>query len=231
MLSNTLITLVLPRVSEMKKFIVLTFGFLGWAFYEVSGGDEFEPAPVETAAVAPESGEETTAPAASGDQVVLAKATTTDTAATQSEPRSPAPRAARASFANQKPVMRKPDAAELDAVDPAVLAAFTAPKEVAKDLADAADAKLNGDTTVADSELVDGGILAGQLQADLRTVTGNRVNMRNGPGTKYSIVARLTRGQEVEVLSNPGNGWLKLRVVENNRIGWMAEFLVTASAE
>jgi uncharacterized protein YgiM (DUF1202 family) len=217
----------------MKKFIVLTFGFLGWAFYEVSGGDEFEPTPVQTAAQASESAEETKSadPVSSSDQVILAKATTTDPAATQSEPRSPAPRAARASFANQKPVMRKPDAAELDAVDPAVLAAFTAPKEVAKDLADAADAKLNGTSTVADSELVDGGILAGQLQADLRTVTGNRVNMRNGPGTKYSIVARLTRGQEVEVLSNPGNGWLKLRVVENNRIGWMAEFLVTASAE
>ena len=28
----------------MKKFILLTFGFLGWAFYEMSGGADFVPA-------------------------------------------------------------------------------------------------------------------------------------------------------------------------------------------
>ena len=27
----------------MKKFIFLTFTFLAWAFYEMSGGDEFQP--------------------------------------------------------------------------------------------------------------------------------------------------------------------------------------------
>ena len=34
----------------MKRFILLTFGFLGWAFYEMSGGADFQPASVRMAA-------------------------------------------------------------------------------------------------------------------------------------------------------------------------------------
>ena len=54
--------------------------------------------------------------------------------------------------------------------------------------------------------------------------------MRTGPGTNFSVMAQLRRGDSVEVLRE-SEGWLKLRVVESNRIGWMADFLVTASAE
>ena len=68
-----------------------------------------------------------------------------------------------------------------------------------------------------------------QLIADIRTISGNNVNMRMGPGTRYNVVAKLRRETEVQVLQNPGNGWLKLRVVESGRVGWMAEFLVTAA--
>ena len=28
----------------MKRFVLLSFGFLGWAFYEMSGGADFESA-------------------------------------------------------------------------------------------------------------------------------------------------------------------------------------------
>ena len=34
----------------MKRFILLTFGFLGWAFYEMSGGADFQPASARMAA-------------------------------------------------------------------------------------------------------------------------------------------------------------------------------------
>ena len=33
-------------------------------------------------------------------------------------------------------------------------------------------------------------------------------------------------GEKVAILQEPGNGWLKLRVVETNRIGWLAASLV-----
>ncbi|MHA7851840.1 SH3 domain-containing protein [Roseovarius sp.] len=65
---------------------------------------------------------------------------------------------------------------------------------------------------------------------DIRTIAGTAVNMRAGPGTQYDRIARLTRGDEVAALQDPGNGWLKLRVVETGRVGWMAGGLVAASA-
>ncbi|MCF2905717.1 SH3 domain-containing protein [Octadecabacter sp. CECT 8868] len=34
----------------MKSYVWLTFGFMGWAYYEMSGGSEFLPVEIETAA-------------------------------------------------------------------------------------------------------------------------------------------------------------------------------------
>jgi len=64
---------------------------------------------------------------------------------------------------------------------------------------------------------------------DIREVTAARVNMRNGPGQTFNVLAKLTAGQQVEILQDPGDGWVKLRVVDNGRVGWMADFLLTAS--
>lgn len=68
--------------------------------------------------------------------------------------------------------------------------------------------------------------LASYAQRDLRHVKGNRVNMRNGPGTGYSVLDTLSRNTQVEVLQNPGSGWVKLQVLNSGRIGWMAESLL-----
>mmetsp|Transcript_28995 Transcript_28995/g.55613 ORF Transcript_28995/g.55613 Transcript_28995/m.55613 type:complete len:187 (+) Transcript_28995:148-708(+) len=65
------------------------------------------------------------------------------------------------------------------------------------------------------------------LGAEIRAVSGNSVNVRGGPGTNYSVVNRLVRGDEVEVLQDPGNGWVKLRPVTGGPIGWMADFLLS----
>lgn len=64
--------------------------------------------------------------------------------------------------------------------------------------------------------------------ADIRAVTGNRVNVRGGPGKGYDVVNRMTRGQEVEILSDPGTGWVKLRPLDGGTVGWMADFLLTS---
>ncbi|SLN12541.1 Bacterial SH3 domain protein [Roseovarius litorisediminis] len=64
---------------------------------------------------------------------------------------------------------------------------------------------------------------------DIRLVTGDLVNLRDGPGTQYDRVGKLTKGTEVSILQSPGNGWIELRVVETGRIGWMADWLVTAT--
>ena len=63
--------------------------------------------------------------------------------------------------------------------------------------------------------------------ADLRQVTGSRVNMRSGPSTRYAVMAQLGRGHEVQVVADPGDGWVKLRS-EGGRIGWMSEDFLRA---
>lgn len=42
-------------------------------------------------------------------------------------------------------------------------------------------------------------------------VTGDRVNVRAGPGTKSSIVAKLTKGQKIRVLGRRDN-WLRIQL-------------------
>jgi SH3-like domain-containing protein len=64
---------------------------------------------------------------------------------------------------------------------------------------------------------------------DIRTITASRVNMREGPGTQYGVLGRLTLGDEVEVLSDPGTGWVRLRPLAGGPEGWMADFLVSDS--
>ena len=63
--------------------------------------------------------------------------------------------------------------------------------------------------------------------ADLRTISANHVNMRNGPGTTYDVVTRLRLGEEVEILGDSGSGWLRLRLVSNRTVGWISASLVS----
>lgn len=62
---------------------------------------------------------------------------------------------------------------------------------------------------------------------DLREVTGTRVNMRDGPGTTYPVVARLNIGHQVEVLSDSGTGWLRLRILPERHLGWISASLIS----
>lgn len=187
----------------MWRFILLTFAFLGWAFYEMSGGAEFEP--VEKAEIAPEPKVET---------VALAAAPT---------PKAPEPKTVEPKFEVTLASLKQPEPKPTPAGKPRV--------DVEKVRAVAAPGTSMWEKTSADPSAEDLAKLTKELeiQKDVRQVTGNRVNMRQGPGKKYNVVARLTRGQEVEILQDPGNGWVKLKVIETNRIGWMAEFLLTAS--
>ncbi len=65
-------------------------------------------------------------------------------------------------------------------------------------------------------------------QRDIRAVDGNRVNMRNGPGTNFSVLASLPRDTRVEVLTDPGDGWVRLQPINGGPIGWMADYLLTS---
>ncbi|MGZ9812516.1 SH3 domain-containing protein [Pseudoroseicyclus sp. H15] len=66
---------------------------------------------------------------------------------------------------------------------------------------------------------------AQQEAVDLYEVDGSRVNMRAGPGTNYLIVDTLNGGTDLEVLEVSA-GWARVKTVEGDVEGWMAERLI-----
>ncbi len=178
----------------MTRMIVLTFGFLGWALFEMSGGAAFEPGSNSLkvlASVDAETLPATSAPLAEPEPThVAARADTTGTPLTT--------------------------VAQAVAVD-VTLADDTAPAIVAEEEKLAA---LTGTAVLTDVTPEPVAVLVPQI--DYRQVSGSKVNLRNGPGTNFSVVTQLRRGDEVEVLRDDGLGWVKLRSLEGNRIGWMS---------
>ena len=182
----------------MSRFIIVSFGVLFWAFYEMSGGSEFEPGwyidKEDKLAIAKV--EETTLPKVEPEQVVARAETRINDLNTEPQP---AAKITPVTFTNTEDRVVDVLLTRAEAVE--TPADTAKPEEVA--VAEPAE--------------------------DLRTVSAARVNLRNGPGTKFSVLGKLTRGEEVQVLSDNGEGWIKLRVKSSNRVGWMADYLVTAS--
>ncbi|MBR9843565.1 MAG: SH3 domain-containing protein [Rhodobacteraceae bacterium] len=167
----------------MTRFVFLSFIFLGWAFYEVSGGQEFEPAPPKRV---------TTAKPAVAPVLAVADENDVDISAALAAESQPVPKPVKVSLVSAPaptPVQER-------------VALTPSPEELAK-------------LAVAEED-----------PADIREVRGSRVNMRSGPGTRFSVLGTLTRGEKVEVLREPDNGWAKLKVLETGRIGWMSAKLL-----
>ncbi|CUH64405.1 SH3 domain protein [Thalassovita gelatinovora] len=177
----------------MQHFIVLTFVLLALAFYQASGGADFNPKADRLVRLA--QAEASSARAASERRIVR-----------------PAPPAA--------PI---PDPVIAPAPEPA---SFTAP---AVPLIRAAPVAENP-TVIAAAPLLPVQVIQAEPVPDFRAVRPARVNLRMGPGKQYNVLLKLTRGTEVRVLQDPGEGWVKLRVTDTGRIGWMAGSLLTAKA-
>jgi len=190
----------------MWRLILITFGFLGWSFYVLSGGADYQPVqrllaqnsanvvPAAVTLAAPK-------PAVQRPVITLDLPRTTS-------------RIIAASPTTNTPT-------DL----PVVLVGLSAP-DVPKP-SPAAAALLPAVTSVSVPETAQDAANT----PDIRTVRGTRVNLRGGPGTRFGVVSKLLKGTEVEVIRTPGNGWVKLRVSDTGRVGWMAERLVTAAAE
>lgn len=188
----------------MNKYIVITFAFMGFWFYEASGGADFEPG--------------------SNSLVVFA-----DPKPITPRPEPGIERVARAdtsgaSLTDVTPVRvsTRPEPAARDATAGVSVArmenfAVTEPSPEREEVQQV--------SVVIEPEP------APEVEAspDYRFVDGDRVNLRGGPGTDYAVVGRLVRNDMVEVLEDSGDGWLHLRVSGTGEEGWMADWLVTAS--
>lgn len=67
-------------------------------------------------------------------------------------------------------------------------------------------------------------------EPELHEVTGTVVNLRMGPGTSFNVTGQLREGTRVKILREmEGGSWVKLRAVDEGRIGYMsARFVAPA---
>lgn len=216
----------------MKSFIVLTFGFLALGFFELSGGTDFDPQSAREAAVF-----------ARMENEAQKKETSVMFAQTQepvSEIEAAPPKAPiLAQAENTQPAVTRAvlNLVALDTVlAPADEPAFNdqtivnedkiidiaAPAALETEASDVVLPSLiyQGNTTTAAS-------IAAPLQRDVRAVTGTVVNVRGGPGTRFDVVSQLALDDQVEILTDNGQGWVEMRPLNGGPTGWMADFLLT----
>ncbi len=200
----------------MWRFILTTFAFLGWSFYVLSGGSDYTP------------GEQSLqAHAALNDTRPLARPTSADVAdlsGAVAEADVGAEDVARALSTLDDLTLSKDGPVKL------TLAALDGEAGPAPEL----ETDTQKVSTLVDTPgIATASTITSEQSApalDLRRVTGTVVNMRDGPSTFYLAIGRLKKGAEVEVLENPGEGWLKIRTTDTGQEGWMADWLVTTAA-
>ena len=230
------------------RYIFVAFLFLGWSFYELSGGADFQPrhpqTPIATAAVAPAAPmvHVVSNPAPAKPRPFSAVSLVATPAIAPSMPVA----AALATPEQDEAYEKAMAAATLDQVrsglgqgltlfsgnDPAGPALTLASLEQEGARADAIDPDALAGTLAG--TLASGGTIQQaewvEPPRDRREITGTRVNMRDGPGTIYPVLARLTIGQQVEVLGDSGTGWLRLRMIDGQQTGWISASLVSKPA-
>jgi hypothetical protein len=222
----------------VKLLIICTFVFLAGAFYVMSGGGDFDAEATRLARVEslvkPKGIEIKAMPAPTlqspAEQIRLTEITLPETEAQAS-----------VSMSAVEEIIRT-ELPQVNAPTPPIEPVDTASLAVVEDIASSAEEE----ATVLSAEepeeilpsLVDNQIVVTPLDindevitlqdgSDIRAVSGDRVNVRDGPGTNYSVVNQLVRGDKVEVLQDVGDGWVKLRPVDGGPVGWIASFLLT----
>ncbi|WP_299680235.1 SH3 domain-containing protein [uncultured Roseobacter sp.] len=204
----------------MKRFIVLSFAFLGLAFYELSGGSDFDPIAARNEAVLARSGVDLNAGPSNpdaGDTIEFVQADARPEVTQVS-----------LNLTSLGDVLERQDSTTAEptpTIAPQPEVASVTPVTFTRD----EDVVLPslifpGSTARASSDAVN----AAADPRDLRSVSADRVNMRGGPGTRFDVVTQLQRDTRVEVLQDDGSGWVKLRPVDGGPEGWIADFLLTS---
>ena len=195
----------------MWRFVLVSFLVMGWAFYEMSGGASYEPAPnsiqVQAKVERPEPAPE---PAQQDDErrtlaeveASLEQMSETEVETDRLSVTLTAARTDGASIFQAEAERPKAELLELQ---------LSTPEEDAAAI-EAAVAAAIGDVNVDPSQI--------------RWVKENMVDLRNGPGLTFDRVTQITKGTEVAILEDPGHGWLNVRVMDSYQTGWLAEWLV-----
>lgn len=215
------------------RFVLVSFVFLFWAFYELSGGEDFvprgvrPPKPEPVAAVTDE-------PAAAPAGPVEAASLVAKPAIAPRKPRPTAPAAIADRGDSVQVPAAEPTAPRVRASlsDGLTLFPVTQPSDQVSFAAVDGSAVSLGEIAASSASVTPANLPARaatptEPPRDMREVSGTRVNLRDGPGTVYPVIARLRIGQKVEVLGESGTGWLRLRTEENGLNGWVAASLIS----
>lgn len=57
--------------------------------------------------------------------------------------------------------------------------------------------------------------------ADAWYVTGNRVNLRQGPSTATSVIGQASFGQQARVIEEMSNGWFHIEIADGSTTGFI----------
>lgn len=209
----------------MKRFILVSFGFLAWAFYEMSGGADFVPISAEMAALQPAEQTVTETKIDTPDDSIQITRVVANPAKTV--PVDTTPPGFGTEEAEEDTVTRV--SLDLTSLDAALGASEEVPTNapiVEGNVISSADTPAIIPSLIVpnDSGAVNASV---STQGDIRSVSGNRVNVRGGPGTDFEVVTKLGRGDSVEVLQDNGDGWVLMRPLDGGPEGWMADFLLT----
>lgn len=220
----------------MARFILLSFAFLAWAFYEMSGGAEFEPASarltnvrddplkrtVTTAEVAPDATRQSSDLEANVTRVSLNLTSVQDvlSGGTTRPSRNvePLPQVSNAAINTDQPEA---------VVTNASLTSGELPASRDDEVAAIIPSLVDGADATAVVQVASIGNASATEPTDIRAVTGNRVNVRGGPSTAFEVVTGLVRGDEVEILEDTGDGWVRMRPLDGGPEGWIADFLLS----
>ncbi len=203
----------------MPRLILVTFAALGWAFYVMSGGPDFEPRGLRSdnpqrMAATFEPAPKATLPAAAPVEELVTRAAVQPIPVIEF-------------IAEPEPVLGEEETK-------ALLSQVAAGLQANPSLFEDQDvtltlASLEGGLTAMQQVTTDAEPAAAPVaepEKDIREISGTRVNMRDGPGTIYPIIGKATIGQQVEVLSDSGTGWLRTRVFPGQQVGWISASLV-----
>ncbi|WP_254439340.1 SH3 domain-containing protein [Ruegeria arenilitoris] len=194
----------------MTRLIVLTFAALGWCFYVMSGGPNFEPRGLRT---------EQPERVASVPKPAPVAPARVEELVTNVAVRTPSERV-QTSIKTEEVVQIVAETASLPSLsgvtvfdDQSATITLASLEDGVAGLRQVTEEPVEVEATPEPAR-------------DIREITGTRVNMRDGPGTIYPIIGKATIGQQVEVLSESGTGWLRLRVLPAQQVGWISASLV-----
>jgi hypothetical protein len=199
----------------MWRLMTATFAFLGWSFYSLSGGADYQPREGSRQAEALRMKAEAEAAPSVITSVAQDKIDTVilETVSMNRSDFDPGGIGGLPEDMTARPIPVSADGQADDVIR------WTATLNLAQPAVTAPLDQIIATSAPAQPEIA----------RDIRRITGSVVNFRSGPGTRYGVVGKLSRGAQVEVLETFENGWVRMRDTEGNRVGWVLGSLVSKS--